>query len=309
MKKTTVIIPTYNGKNKIIHALASLAKQTLLPDEVVIVVDGSTDGTADMLKKMSLYLPNCKIIEQENRGRAAVRNRGASESSSELLLFLDDDMTVPEHWVQSHCKHHDRHPGTLMSGHLVSPPILSKNDFHHYRTWLGEKWNKDIELSTTNSGPLNTPYITANNFSIEKTTFIKIGGFDERLLDLEDYDLALRATQMAFDIYVDKDAYAVNADTGIASCDDYIKRLRAYRLAKIKLIELKPEMYKEDPNFIDSKLGIKKIIYRLLAHSFWIKCVDRGLLIWLPQSLRYKIYNAILHSSSVVYPDKASLTN
>lgn len=307
--KTTVVIPTYNGKHKIVHALASLEKQILLPDELIIVVDGSTDGTAEMLKKMQLRLPNCKIIEQENHGRAVVRNRGAVESSGELLIFLDDDMTVPEHWVQAHCNHHEAYPNCLMSGRLESPPILTKNDFHNYRIFLGDRWNADIAKSTSKQGPISVPYVTANNFSIKKSTFLQLGGFDERLRDLEDYDLALRAGQMKLDIYVDNDAYAVNADTAVASCMDYIKRLRAYQLAKVELIALKPEILAlSDAGVANPPIGIKQMIYRLLAHSFWLKSVDRGFLIWVPKIIRYKIYDAILHANSVVFPDRASLS-
>jgi glycosyltransferase involved in cell wall biosynthesis len=307
--KTTVVIPTYNGKHKIVHALASLEKQVLLPDELIIVVDGSTDGTVEMLKKMQLRLPDYKIIEQANYGRAVVRNRGAIESTGELLIFLDDDMTVPENWVQAHCNHHEAYPNCLMSGRLESPPILTKNDFHNYRTFLGDRWNLDIAKSTSKQGPINVPYITANNFSIKKSTFQELGGFDERLRDLEDYDLALRAGQMKLDIYVDNDAYAVNADTAVASCMDYIKRLRAYQLAKVELMTLKPEVF--DLSFAgvaNTSIGIKRIIYKFLAHSFWLKSVDKGLLVWLPKIVRYKLYDAILHANSVVFPDRASLS-
>lgn len=305
MKKTSIIIPTFNGKHKIINALASLEMQTLLPDELIIVVDGSTDGTAEMLRNMKLSLPNYKIIEQENLGRAAVRNRGAIESTGELLIFLDDDMTVPKHWLEAHCEHHEKYPNSLMSGRLESPPVLSTNDFHSYRTWLGDKWNRDIEKSVSDQRQINFAYFNACNCSIEKTLFMKIGGFDKRLRDLEDYDMALRASQMSLNIYVAEDAYAISTDAGIASCFDYVKRLRSYHFAKQKLIDLKPEIYLEDIIKVDNFPNkFKKAIYWLLANFIWLKGIDKGWWTWLPRQFRYKMYDAILHSNSVLFPDK-----
>jgi glycosyltransferase involved in cell wall biosynthesis len=261
-----------------------------------------------MLRNMKLHLPSYKIIEQDNLGRAAVRNRGAKESSGELLIFLDDDMTVPTHWLQAHCDHHEKYAKSITSGRLVSPPISSTNDFHIYRTWLGDKWNQDIEKSTTKQGLIKFAYLTANNFSIEKSDFIKIGGFDSRLRDLEDYDLALRAKQLSYDIYVIEDAYACNTDTGVASCLDYIKRIKSYHLTKKTLISLKSHI------FMDSNLGqdnapnlLKKIIYWLLAHYFWIKIIDKGWLTWVPKFIRYKLYDAIIYANGVLFSEKVSI--
>lgn len=310
MKKTTVIIPTYNGKNKIINAIRGLEKQKLVPDEVIIVIDGSTDGTAEMLRNEKICLPKFKIIEQENLGRAAVRNRGAAESTGDLLIFLDDDMTVPEHWLQAHYTHHEIHPNSVMSGRLESQPILKHNDFLVYAAWLNNKWNDDVKCSSINKGPLSQPYITASNFSIEKNTFDLIGKFDDRLNDLEDYDFALRARQMSYDIYLDNDAYALHNDTGATCCPKYIKRLREYHLAQEKLIALKPEIYL-DENINIRRVSVpnkvKKIVYFLLANLFWINSIDKHWLVWLPKLVRYRIYSAIIFSNSVVFPERVSI--
>ncbi|MGZ8162847.1 MAG: glycosyltransferase family 2 protein [Methylobacter sp.] len=309
MKKTTVIIPTYNGKNKIINAIRGLEKQTLVPDEVIIVIDGSTDGTAEMLRSEKICLPKYKIIEQQNLGRAAVRNRGVAESTGDLLIFLDDDMTVPEHWLQAHYMHHEMRPNSLMSGRLESPPIQEYNDFIIYKAWLNNKWNNGIKPSA-NKWPLNYAYITSGNFSIEKNTFYQIGKFDDRLTDLEDYDFALRAKQMSYDIYVDNDAYAWHNDTGSPCCLKYIKRLREYLLAQEKLISLKPEIYLDkntNIRLVNIPNKFKKVVYFIFAKLFWINSIDKCWLIWLPKFVRYKLYSAIIFSNSVIFPDRVSL--
>src|SRR6187397_1060160 len=94
---TSVIIPTYNGAHKVVNVLRALEQQTHLPDEVVVVIDGSTDNTAELLRTNTFKLPSLRIIEQPNGGRAQVRNRGAKEASQDLLIFFDDDMRpVPQ---------------------------------------------------------------------------------------------------------------------------------------------------------------------------------------------------------------------
>ena|SRR5687768_18307649 len=90
--KISVIIPSYNGAHKIMEVLRALEKQTVMPDEVVVVLDGSTDNTGEMLKSQLFNFKNFKVVWQKNGGRAKVRNFGVKQVNGDLLIFLDDDM-------------------------------------------------------------------------------------------------------------------------------------------------------------------------------------------------------------------------
>src|SRR5262245_26527586 len=103
----SVIVPTYNGAHKILSLLRALEKQTRLPEEVIVVIDGSTDGTSDLLRQNTFALPGLRIIEQLNGGRSKVRNRGAKEAKSELLIFFDDDTVPTEACIEHHLLHHE----------------------------------------------------------------------------------------------------------------------------------------------------------------------------------------------------------
>jgi glycosyltransferase involved in cell wall biosynthesis len=84
----TVLIPTYNRRQRLLRALDSVFSQTFGDYEVVVVDDGSTDGTAEALKPLEGKI---QLLRQDNRGPAAARNLGAQHASGEYLAFLDSD--------------------------------------------------------------------------------------------------------------------------------------------------------------------------------------------------------------------------
>jgi glycosyltransferase involved in cell wall biosynthesis len=93
--RVSVIIPTFNRHDLICETIDSVLRQTLRGSEIVVVDDGSTDDTREIL--LSRFGQRIKYVYQENRGRSAARNRGISESSGEYILFLDsDDLLLPQ---------------------------------------------------------------------------------------------------------------------------------------------------------------------------------------------------------------------
>lgn len=89
----SVVIPTYNHARFICEAIDSVLGQTLPPHQVVIVDDGSTDGTSEVLKR---YGNKICVVRQQNSGVAAARNKGADIATGDLLAFLDaDDVWLP----------------------------------------------------------------------------------------------------------------------------------------------------------------------------------------------------------------------
>ena len=93
MKKETIsiIIPTYQCGSILTECLDSIFAQTRLPDEVIVVNDGSTDDTEERMKP---YLDRIQYISQENQGEQAARTRGFNESTGLLVLFCDADVIL-----------------------------------------------------------------------------------------------------------------------------------------------------------------------------------------------------------------------
>ena len=92
--KISVVIPLYNKRDTILRAMHSISNQTVLPDEIIVVNDGSTDGSEQVVAQLGHSL--IKLVNQSNQGVSAARNRGIAEAKYEWIAFLDaDDEWLP----------------------------------------------------------------------------------------------------------------------------------------------------------------------------------------------------------------------
>src|ERR1700688_231827 len=91
--RVTVVIPTYNRGHLIHRALGSAIADIDGDDEIIVVDDGSTDATVDVIRKFED--PRIRYIRQANLGAGAARNRGTSEARNELVAYLDSD----DEWI------------------------------------------------------------------------------------------------------------------------------------------------------------------------------------------------------------------
>ncbi len=93
----SVVIPTYNGADRIRACLSALrAQQTDYGFEVIVVDDGSTDGAAALLERE----PGVRLVRQQNAGPSAARNHGAEVAQGDLIFFTDDDCVPEADWIQ-----------------------------------------------------------------------------------------------------------------------------------------------------------------------------------------------------------------
>jgi GT2 family glycosyltransferase len=97
-KSASIVIPTFNGSSRIGNCLDALMKQVAGRDvEILVVDDGSTDNTANIVKRYS----SARLITQANAGPATARNRGALEAQGKILLFTDDDCVPMPDWLDA----------------------------------------------------------------------------------------------------------------------------------------------------------------------------------------------------------------
>jgi glycosyltransferase involved in cell wall biosynthesis len=95
MSLVSIVMPAYNRADTILRAIRSVQEQTYQDWELIVVDDGSTDGTATLIEGMD---PRMKVIRQENRGFVGARNTGLEASTGEYIAFLDsDDEWLPYH--------------------------------------------------------------------------------------------------------------------------------------------------------------------------------------------------------------------
>src|SRR5215471_11548772 len=120
MVELSVIIPTYNRAEPLRACLAALGKQTQPPMdfEVIVVVDGSSDGTVEMLTHMTTPF-RLRVQAQPNSGAAAARNQGARAAAGSLCLFLDDDIVADPQLVAAHVESQRQRGPVLGLGHMT----------------------------------------------------------------------------------------------------------------------------------------------------------------------------------------------
>ncbi len=93
----SVIVPVYNGQNYLRKCIVSIEEQTYKPIQVIIVNDGSTDGTGKVCRELEQEYENIQIIEMEDEGVSAARNAGLNQTKGEFLTFVDaDDRLLPD---------------------------------------------------------------------------------------------------------------------------------------------------------------------------------------------------------------------
>jgi glycosyltransferase involved in cell wall biosynthesis len=288
----SVIIPTFNGKDKVIQLLKSLEKQTVSSFEIIVVIDGSTDGSLQYIQSFEWNLNELRLIEQTNKGRAGARNTGAHESKTQLLIFFDDDMLLDPACIEKHIQFHQQHASSIAMGKIIEPATSGDAEIVHYKDFLNASWNQTLEAYKQKALPPEWTILSAANFSISKSDFDKLNGFDEVLKDIEDYDFALRVKQQGTSIYYLDDAVSVHKDP--FTFQKYADRSRSYLKNRKYAAQLKPALYANDPILNHKKTVLQKLVYAFFKYAFWLRLLDHcNVFVVLPKKLRYKIYGII----------------
>ena len=193
--KLSVVIPTYNRRAVLIsQTLPAMFRQDMAAGEfeIIIVVDGSTDGTVQALRELQ---PPCslQIIEQPNRGPSAARNNGVQAARSELLFFVDDDIICGPHLFQQHIAAHGGSEPVVVYGPISNAPGAPPSILKNANDLWYEKYCAALD-SQDQSKPFENNFLISNS-SMLRSTLLDCGGFDENMTAKEDYELGIRLWQ------------------------------------------------------------------------------------------------------------------
>jgi glycosyltransferase involved in cell wall biosynthesis len=182
----SVVIPLYNKGPHIERTLQSVLSQTSLPDEIIVVDDGSTDGGGVIVK--SLDSPRLRLIRQENRGVSAARNRGIAEASGELIAFLDADDAWKNDYLEEilYLRKHFPQAGAYGTAYekVTAEGFVEK---HPDVNILGHGRNKGLILNYFKVA-LYWPIWTSTTV-IPKNILLEVGGFEQGEALTEDLDV------------------------------------------------------------------------------------------------------------------------
>ena len=179
--RVSVIVPTFNRAALLVEAVDSVLAQQGVAFELIVVDDGSTDDTSDVLAG---YGSRIKVIPQENRGVSAARNRGVAAGRGELIAFLDsDDLWLPGK-LRAQVAYMDAHPelGICQTEEIWIRDGRRVNPRRRHRKTAGMFFERSLELCL----------VSPSAVMLRRELFEAAGGFDEDLPACEDYDLWLR---------------------------------------------------------------------------------------------------------------------
>jgi GT2 family glycosyltransferase len=202
MATTSVVIASHNKHDYLAATLGCLARQSVLPDEVLVVDDASDPPLNDLGGDIRL------VRREPTPHVQAARNQGIALAQGELILLLDDDCLVREDWVRSHVWRHARDPRYVVAGSVRRIVYQGEPQFwdlppapgvHEHRTFefRTEQWCRDTP--PWNLAPCS------NNASVPRAALLEVGGYDEayRGWGVDDVDLTYRLMRSGLSLLMD----------------------------------------------------------------------------------------------------------
>ena len=196
----SVVIPTFNEEKTIRSALEALSRQTVLPVEVIVVDNGSADGTKGVVEKFIQTTPSPKtlLLAETKRGPSAARNRGIRGANGDIVAFLDADSIPKGEWVERLAR-------------VLQPPLsgvggpclgfLPGHFMERYFTAVQKVHYSVRELSQEED--LRMGFLLGGNSAFRKEALLEAGGFDETLQISEDMELCQRLLAVGKRLYFD----------------------------------------------------------------------------------------------------------
>lgn len=267
MPKISVVIPSYNCAAFLPQTIESVLGQTYSDLEIIMIDDGSTDATADVVKP---YLPHIRYIRQQNKGLPGARNTGINAAQGEFIALLDaDDAWVPTKLEQQMPRFADAEVGIVYSDFSVR-----YSDGRFKPSYL-------VERPLASEGLVLERYIQSrflfpSTMILRRACFEEFGGFDEEMLAAEDIELFARICSRWKVALVNEPLMIRYEGThNITSNQDKMSRYTILALQKV--LDKQPELSRSD----------REVIYRELGRQHWWRgyaALDEGSLVQARQS-------------------------
>ena len=184
IEEISVIIPTYNRCDLLKRAINSVIKQTVTPKEIIVVDNGSTDQTYQMVSSL---FPEINYFIEKKRGVSAARNKGILESKSKWIAFLDSDDT----WKPTKLEKQMEFSIFNQDKYRI---IHTDENWYRNKKFLNQLKKHKKSGGNIFKNSLQLCCISPSSVVLKKQIFEEYGLFDENLEVCEDYDMWIRIT-------------------------------------------------------------------------------------------------------------------
>jgi glycosyltransferase involved in cell wall biosynthesis len=273
----SVVIPSRDGAARLPETLASIGRQEVgCPVEVVVVDDGSSDGTGEAARRASLpWGPPAVERHETARGRGAACNTGLAAAAADVVVILDDDMTLEPGALKTHRAFHERGSGSAALGRIVLAPRNEDSCFLRFLT--REQAFREAALAERGDDVPFSLCLTGH-FSAPRSAVAAAGGFDATIsrYGFEDIELGYRLGFAGTRIAYLPDAVSTHR-AFMTDLDRYLARQREAGLVARQLAARYPEGPFREYLRVDgpARLGIGKSPAGLVG----LKLANRMLLV------------------------------
>jgi GT2 family glycosyltransferase len=244
----SVIIPTYNRKGVLTQCLEAFARQSVAPEkfEVIVVDDGSTDGTEQLCRNLRPAFP-FQYLRQLNAGAGAARRRGVQHARGEYLLLLNDDTISAPDLLAQHQRAHQAcaNDRQAVLGDFRLPPAAQ--DHALARFLIASPFF--FPQATLRPGIYwEYTYLVTCNLSVKREAVLAVGSFDPHFRVAEDSDLGLRLSRKGFCVRYVPEAQAIHQHLPF-TVPDLIRRADVYGETQLPFLRKHPALLGDGGTF------------------------------------------------------------
>lgn len=210
--KVSVYIPAHNAGEFLARSIESLLAQSLSPDEILVIDDGSRDNSAEI----ATAYKGCTLIRHKvNKGLAAARNTAMQAARNDFVASIDADCIAHPSWLSELAKNMDD-PKLAGVGGKLTEEIQDSLADRWRAVHMPQEWGDSLLR--------NPPFLFGSNNLFRKSAVLEAGGYDERMrTNGEDTNLCARLREKGWDLLYDPSARATHLrhDTTLSILDAY----------------------------------------------------------------------------------------
>ncbi len=279
MNKVTIVIPVYNTKKYLKKCVDSLTEQTYRNIEVLLVDDGSTDGSSELCDEIANKDERVRVIHKANGGVAAARNLGIDEAEGEYVMFVDSDDWLDTDAVETLVEHADKNNVDVIRFNYVrefeGKQLVKKNTFLEERVYLGNECRNVCRqtlglIGDELSHPESMNFLASACFNMYRKSLLvnsevrffpieKTGSFEDGLFNFDVF-MSVRSFE-----FIDKPFYHYRKTNGVSTTTGY---RRNYIPRQLVLFEqLRSKIDEKDWDFFHEAYN-NRMVFSTMEISF-----------------------------------------